>query len=99
MSENELCADLLDPLFLLFDPLLVRFENEEKELNRFVEFLKDKYPEEFATWNDASSVNDVVDKIKDSLVLRAAKDPTCPCHCPPQVGSLVGRLVAWLVGW
>ena len=78
----------------MFDLLLVRFENEEKELNRFVEFLKDKYPEEFATWNDASSVNDVVDKIKDSLVLRAAKDATCLCHCPPQVGCLVGRLLA-----
>ena len=83
------------PVFFL---LPVRFENEEKELNRFVEFLKDKYPQEFATWDDASSVNDVVSKIKDSLVVRAAKDATtavsCPCHCPAQVNHVL--LARWL---
>ncbi|XP_076471209.1 uncharacterized protein LOC143301087 [Babylonia areolata] len=81
------CACVLAELMVDLQGIKFRFENEEKEVNRFVAFLKANYPDQVASWGEASSVEDLIQRIKDSLVVRSRQDLAeasvrgvcCPC--------------------
>nr|KAG5692596.1 hypothetical protein BaRGS_024016 [Batillaria attramentaria] len=70
-----------------------RFENEENELLRFVEYLKGKYPEQFASF-EGRTMEDVIYKIRDHIVLRSEQElecSRCPCTCASdQTSGAVG---------
>jgi hypothetical protein len=69
----------------------VRFENEEKEVEAFVSFLKDHYPEEYKTWNPdeykMGTVTEILNKIKNAIIIRSDAEiadavlSMCRCSC------------------
>lgn len=62
----------------------VRFENEEQEILRFVQYLREKYPDQFASF-DGRNVEDIFSQIQEAIVLKSPDDFSClrcACTCP-----------------
>lgn len=77
-----------DVFLLLIICLLVsvRFENEEMEINRFVSYLREKYPDVLMA-DDMRTMSDVINVLEKSIVLRSPRDLLlfenhCVCNCP-----------------
>ncbi|KAK7477581.1 hypothetical protein BaRGS_00031186 [Batillaria attramentaria] len=87
------CACVLAELMVDLQGIKFRFENEENELLRFVEYLKGKYPEQFASF-EGRTMEDVIYKIRDHIVLRSEQElecSRCPCTCASdQTSGAVG---------
>ncbi|KAK3796273.1 hypothetical protein RRG08_041588 [Elysia crispata] len=81
------CACVLTELMVDLQGIKYRFESQEKEIDRFVEHLKSKYPQAFTEASGFRSVRDLVYFLQHALPLWSPGDIAncrkfCPCRCP-----------------
>ncbi|XP_055900183.1 uncharacterized protein LOC106052984 isoform X3 [Biomphalaria glabrata] len=79
------CACVLAELMVDLQGIKFRFENEETEINRFVNHLYEKYPEAFVDM-DMKSMSGVISVLEQSFVFRTKEDllsqqSGCECSC------------------
>ncbi|PVD34027.1 hypothetical protein C0Q70_05289 [Pomacea canaliculata] len=64
--------------------VLAELMNEEQEILRFVQYLREKYPDQFASF-DGRNVEDIFSQIQEAIVLKSPDDFSClrcACTCP-----------------
>lgn len=66
----------------------VRFENEEKEINKFLDYLEEKYPDDFA-YHHGKTLEEVLYMLRDRVVLVTPDDsPIKRCICEEEPSEL-----------
>ncbi|RUS91287.1 hypothetical protein EGW08_000901 [Elysia chlorotica] len=97
------CACVLTELMVDLQGIKYRFESQEKEVDRFVEHLKSKYPQAFTEGSGFKSVRDLVHFLQHALPLWPPGDVTncrklCPCTCAKVNSSSRAETMAGATG-
>ncbi|XP_046364842.1 uncharacterized protein LOC124141029 isoform X2 [Haliotis rufescens] len=75
------CVCVLVELMVDLQGIRFRFENEEHEIQRFVDYLKKSYPAEFHSF-EGRTMEDIIYKLQSKIRLRSENDLYClPCNC------------------